>query len=157
MNDRWRVDVGVAVLDTEYDDLAVPDASSGAIGFGDQFFTLASEFPRAPDLSYTVGLQYDADVAGGGGVTSRLQYGWRDDTRMHPNDAVAVVQPSYGLLNFRFNYDSPERNYRVALFADNLTDEEYLISAFATENLGVTLSTAGRPRQYGAELTFFID
>ncbi len=157
LNDNWRVDVSIAAIDTEYDELLLPDDDAIDVGFGDNFFSLASEFPRAPDTSYTAGIQYDADVPGGGAITSRLQYGWRDDTRMHPNDAIAVIQPSYGLLNFRLHYHSPERNYRISLFGDNLTDEEYLISAFSTENLGVSLSTAGRPLQVGAELTFFIN
>ena len=76
---------------------------------------------------------------------------------MHPNDAIAVRQPSYGLLNFRLHYHSRERNYRISLLGGNLTGEEYLISAFSTEILGISPSTAGRPLQVGAELTFFIN
>ena len=76
---------------------------------------------------------------------------------MHPNEAVAFVQDAYGLLNLRVNYSAPDEKYRVSLFGDNLTDENYLLSGFSTENLGISLNTIGRPRQVGVEVQFLID
>ena len=157
LSNSWRADFSIAFLDTNYETLVLPDDSTLAVGFGTEFFTLDTPFPLAPETSFTLGLQNTADLGNGGNVTSRLSYGWNDDYRMHPNDAVAVVQEAYGLLNLRVAYNAPDDKYRVTFFGDNLTDEYYLLSGFSTENLGIALNTVGRPRQIGVEIQVLID
>jgi outer membrane receptor protein involved in Fe transport len=65
--------------------------------------------------------------------------------------------PSYGLLNARLQYDSPNRDWSISAFGNNLTNVFYTLNETPFDTgftVGMRLKDPGRPRSYGIELSF---
>jgi iron complex outermembrane receptor protein len=79
----------------------------------------------SPDLSFTLGLNYQQDLWGGV-LKGALNYGWTGaaETNNGPN---SVRAESYGLLNLRVEWDSDDEdnNWSVALVGSNILGEDY--------------------------------
>lgn len=109
-----------------------------------------NEFPGAPNLTATVGLNYRNDS--GIFVGTDLNYqgeSYLDNDNSRESDSRA-------LLNVKLGYE--QENYSVYVWATNLTDREYITTAFVSDE---TLSqsglvqdyrTPGAPRMVGASV-----
>ena len=144
--DNLRFDGNFGLLDTEYTDTG----TSQDIQIGDTF-------QQAPELTYSVGVQYDADLGNGGSTVFRLDYSYTDSYVRARERQRQTGQDAFGLLNARFTYSPPENNWRLALFGTNLTDEAYLNSGFLSTGTTQDLATIGRPREIGVSFEFFVD
>jgi iron complex outermembrane recepter protein len=118
----------------------------------------ASKFIRAPENSYTIGLQYVTTLSGRGAELSwNLDYGWKDDHETTNTGTNNVTIEAYGLLNGRVQYAPPGGRWTVAMLGTNLTDEPYLIggfdSAMKEHIIGVVQHDYGRPREYAVQVS----
>jgi iron complex outermembrane recepter protein len=156
--DNFLINLGIGILDTAYTQIN-PGTMTGHLPL-----TTGTEFAQAPDSSYTIGLQHTAMTRGGGTWVSRLDYNyqgqfWRSEPFLRV-DAYQAVPDGYeesgdwGILNMRFAYSPADANYEVAFFGTNLTDEYNINSGFFHGIWGYDFATVGRPREYGASLTF---
>lgn len=136
LNDVVTLDGALGYLDSEYTDIGSVSAS----------VTTESDFARAPKLSYSLSLSADWDT-----VSARLDYGWRDDFRSVIADANFLTQEAYGLLNANITYAPANMQWKISVFATNLTDEEYLVSGleFRGSPRGVAQLEPGRFREFG--------
>ena len=143
-SDSFAVNFTLNTLDTEYTDVGL----ATTIQVGDQF-------PYAPESGYSVGLQWDNDLSGGGSIMARFDYGWIDDVvtfrdrRFHWPSSANVA---YGLSNGRITYTPPAGNWDVALLATNLTNEFYRQGGFPAVLAGVDQGVVGRPREFGVTI-----
>ena len=153
--DRLQFTAGIGVIDTNYTFAGVFDGRDG--------IAPGSKFAYAPDNSFALGVQYGIPMSNGGEITLVGNYGWMDDytrdaayQRNHVDaDGGIVLEPSYGILNARLVYDSPDRNYSVSLWGRNLTDEFYINGGFDTRNVwGYDFAIIGRSREVGLSLGF---
>ena len=64
---------------------------------------------------------------------------------------------TFGLLNARLVYRAPTREWEVAVFGGNLTDELYLQGGFNPAILGLDYSHIARPREAGVSLKLFFE
>lgn len=149
LNDHVSVDASFASLDAEYTRL---DPGVTAV-------TLDSDFPRAPDFSYAVGLEFNGSLGSAGMVTARLDWGWKDSYRLLTADNVSVdnTQESYGLLGARIDFEPGNApNWRFSVFGTNLTDEEYATGgvSFKTFPQGHIQVEPGRPQEFGATVEY---
>jgi len=150
------ITAGLNLLDTEYTDYEAAaksfNGTPGTVNFG--FDASGESLLRAPDLSYFVSLTKDFSV-GDARVPLIVTYSYTDsylfDFIVEPETA-ALKQDSYGLLTARLSYVSPDETWQVALFGNNLTDEEYFDDVVAS-GPGVRGSW-GAPRTYGVEVNF---
>lgn len=133
-------------LNTEYTDTG----TSQDIQIGDTF-------QQAPELTYSVGAQYDADLENGGSALFRLDYAYTDSYVRSRERQRQTGQDAFGLVNARASYSPPDNNWRLALFGTNLTDEAYLNSGFLSTGTTQDLATIGRPREIGVSFEFFFD
>ncbi len=133
------------------------DAQYDELG-GAQGVTLASEFARTPEYSYSIGGTYTYPLDTGGETAFHLDWGWKDSQRTNNTDSNSVIIDSYGLLNARFEYTAPDERWSVAVFGTNITDEVYLISGFDSaikeQIVGIVQHDLGRPAEYGVTLKF---
>lgn len=150
-------------VDASYDESL--RGRSGAIAV-----TPATPFFRSPELSYSLGINYTQPLANNGEMSFDLNYGHKDEQASYPNPTNMVILPSYGLLNGRIEYTSPN-GWRLALVGTNLTDEYYLTNGFdpagpstkPTPGLpggvhdsvfGFEMLDVGRPQEFGVELRY---
>lgn len=133
-----------------------------------QDISLDTEFQQAPDLTYNIGLQYDASLTNGGSVTTRIDYAYSDKfwrslnfLRMDwygpknggPVPAGIDESGDWGVVNARVTYTPAAGNWRMSVFGTNLTNEYMLNSGFFHGIWGYNFATVSRPREAGISLT----
>jgi outer membrane receptor protein involved in Fe transport len=113
----------------------------------------------APDHSLSVGARLTA-ATGLGEFVFTPTYAYQSKTFFDIfNDERDRVQDEfqdgYGLLNARLKFTPAGRdNVEIALFADNLTDEDFIIDAGNTgDGFGIPTFIAGEPRTYGVTVS----
>jgi iron complex outermembrane receptor protein len=154
------VSVGAGFLDTGYTKLA-PGTMSGHLPL-----TLGTEFEDAPGTSYTIGFQHTASLKSGAAFVTRLDYNyqgqfWRQPPFLRvtayeaiPDNAGYDESGDWNLLNLRLTYEPANKNWSASFFGTNLTDEYMINSGFFHGIWGYDFATVGRPREYGASLTY---
>lgn len=103
-------------------------------------------------------VQYSVDLKNEDRLTARFDYVWQSPIVFASVTDVPWNEPilrngSYGLVNGRIAYDNAAWDATVALFARNLTNKKYYISAIGARPLGVSLMSVGEPRFIGIEIT----
>ena len=156
--ESFLVSFNLGLLDTEYTDLP-PNQRSGHLPW-----TGDTEFARAPETSYSLGLQHTADLEGGASLTTRVDYMYQDQFwRFEPflrMDAYPSIPPGYdesgdvGVLNVRLTYAPGDADWAFSLFGTNLTDEYMINSGFFHGIWGFDFATVARPREAGASFEF---
>ncbi len=141
--DGLRFDIGLGYTDSEFQD--VP-AAVGPIN--------GNRLPFAPEWTVSLAAQYDIETSAGT-FTPRIDYRLQSEVFFTAFNLPLERQESYGLLNARLGWTDPDKRFNVAVFAQNLTDEEYFTfgqDALATQ--GVAYSYLGRPREFGVSAGF---
>jgi iron complex outermembrane receptor protein len=137
------VQLGLGYLDAEYDELAP--------GIG---WSIDNELPDAPELSVNAAIQYAMDLSSGATLTMRLDASWKDKTYKDPFNVEAIAQDSYLLSNARVSWLSADEQWQLAVFALNLSDEDYITSSTSVAAFGINTANYGRPRQWGVSLNY---
>ncbi|MDX1562179.1 MAG: TonB-dependent receptor [Gammaproteobacteria bacterium] len=150
--DRLLLQANIGLLDTKY-----TDSQSPAV-------TLNTEFSRAPDETYNLGIQYDADLSGGGNLSYRLDASytggyWRSSTPSLRRNAYGVPHSfeagDYWNFNGRVTYTPSDSRYEVSLYGTNLTNDYHLNSGFLHNIWQFDFATVDRPREVGVGMTMF--
>ncbi|MBB6522143.1 TonB-dependent receptor [Pseudoteredinibacter isoporae] len=138
INDVFSVDGAFGYLNADYTRIESDRASVG----------LDSDFARAPEISYAIGLEADW-----GETIARIDYGWKDDFRSVTPDANFIQQEAYGLLNANVRCRPEGSNWQLSIYGTNLTDEHYLVSGIAVLNpVGIAQVEPGRFREFGVKI-----
>lgn len=150
LGDRFTLQASGAYLDTGYDEGEIP------VGVG-QGIPLV-EFAQAPEFSYSLSGEYVQPISDKVEAKFRLEWQGQSKTYLTVDSRDPYrVEPGYGVLNGRITIGSPDDRWRVSLWALNLTDKTYRISAFDLYNNGLVgqyFSILGAPRTYGVDLRF---
>lgn len=134
-----RLDASVGYLDARY--LSLGDAVE---------ISLDNEFAQTPKWTFNVGGQYTLDLDGNGSVTGRLDYSYRSDHFIDPQNSPGLFQEGYGLLGGRLAYSPESERWTLAIYGTNLTDEEFTVGGLgAILSLGFDEAVRGRPREFG--------
>ena len=107
------------------------------------------ELQGTPKNSYLISVNYDGD----NGIFGNLSYSHKDDVLAIPANDLRL--PSVNLVNGRIGYNFDMSNgtqATVALWGQNLFDEEYLIDSLPFETFAFRTQVFGTPRTYGATL-----
>ena len=96
----------------------------------------------APQFTYNLAAQYRSD----GAFLPRRELQGNGKTFF--DDANRLKQNPFALVNARIGYERD--NYGVYLFANNLFETEYLLTAFTA--LGVDRGGYGNPRTFGLQV-----
>jgi iron complex outermembrane receptor protein len=169
--ERLRYNVNLGLIDTQYRaagtfataglDLSMPIVVPLSAANGTGISSLDAPFAYAPEMSASLGIQYEVPFASGASLTVVGNYGWRDEyVRDTSNHRIArdengniEFEPAYGLLNSRLVYAPAEGNWTASLWATNITDEQYVNGGFDTRTVwGYNFSVVGPPREVGVGL-----
>ncbi len=88
-------------------------------------FSAGHRLPYVSENTFSISPQLDFPLTSGGSVLARLDYAYRDDFFGQIANSPFEREKGYGLINGRIEYRSAERNWSVALYGINLTDETY--------------------------------
>jgi len=118
-----------------------------------------------PRDNYSLSFAYQFKIGEGSSLTPRLDYygqsqictGIRSNfsiTQIDTTEAEACSK-AYELLNARIEWSSPESNWKVALGATNLTDQEYYLNKFDLSAFGqpTVEGQPGAPREWYVQFT----
>jgi iron complex outermembrane receptor protein len=109
--------------------------------------------PYAPDWQVGAGLIYEFPATRFGEITAAINYRSQDDFYSTPKKQTHTV--GYELWDARLELARiplvKRGGLRVALWAQNLADEEYQLS---TTNLGMISAQFGRPRSTGVDMMY---
>jgi outer membrane receptor protein involved in Fe transport len=109
------------------------------------------KFDRVPEWTLYLAGSYDFET-GGGTVTPRVSYSYRDHFFTDVDNTPELAQKGYGLLDASLTFKS-DKNRSLSLFGRNLTKADYIDVAIGSA-FG-NLAVGGAPRTWG--LQFKID
>ena len=132
------LEANVGYTDAEYKKL---DPAAG--------LTEDSEYTFTPQRTGSVAAEYSVPV-GGGEFTSRVDYSYRSDIEFVPDSTPFTRQESLGLWNARMVYQPTDKDWIVALWGRNLSDEIYRTQSLDFLHLtGYASSGFSVGREYG--------
>ena len=138
-------------LDAEYDDFPdyfkyLFDSGTGLWGNIDQDVS-GQTMQRAPKFTGTLSAKYEMELADGVlALSGNLYY-----TSKYYFDADETLEePSYTTVGLRAAWTDPSQRYTVALYGNNVTDEEY--RAAVNETFSGPTAVWAAPATYGASV-----
>jgi iron complex outermembrane receptor protein len=140
--DNLSIDGSLSYINVNYNDASV--APAGLHG--------NETFPYTPDWTYSIGVQYDADV--GPGMTHfRFDGSYRSsiftDTANSPWSRI----PGVFLGNARIWYTTEDEDWEVGLEVQNLFDEYHFMSVSdISRSLGLVTGVPGLPRTWAVSI-----
>lgn len=141
-------------IDAEYDSVALDLSGDGVINSVDKNLNI----PRAPEISWSLGLTHDLDIGSWGYMTSRINYSYRDDMA-YTDDNRGVID-ELKMLDAGLDFYSNDGHWVFSLYGRNLLDEVNHggdtqlpndIGGFPT---GGTFSPLTPGIRYGAEVNY---
>ena len=136
--DNFSIDGHYGYLDSEVNDLIIPTA-------GGDVDVSGNPLNAAPEHSANISLNYDLSTAFGQ-LDFRLSYTHIDDHRRSYTDDRIQIDAA-DLLDFSVGWESDDGDWRAALWAKNLTDEDYISHLYVIGPGGV--GVWGPPQTFG--------
>jgi iron complex outermembrane recepter protein len=132
-----------------------------ADGYPDQQISLAGcELPRAPNFSGFVGASYVFNFGEGGDLELASNLQFVDDQFFTQFNRANVAQDSYSVWNARLTWRTTDNKVAIALYGENLSDEEYFTNSLesgvptAGVDAAVPQYFVGAPRTWGIKAQF---
>ncbi|HEY6816180.1 MAG TPA: TonB-dependent receptor [Croceibacterium sp.] len=140
--DNLSIDGSLSFIDVDYDEASV--APAGLNG--------SETFPYTPEWTYSLGIQYDADV-GSGLAHFRLDGAYRSEIFTDTTNSSWSRIPGRFLSNARIWYTTEDEAWEVGLEVQNLFDEyHYLSVSDVTRSLGAVTGVPGLPRTWAVSV-----
>ncbi len=153
LSESLQVDFAVTYLDAEFKDVLLLDPKNPVLGVQD---LEGKQLPRAPELKYTLGLQYTLRLEDGNAIIFRGDYKWQDDVFFSAFNNPVLGQRSYSWAKARITYQNDLNNWEAAVFIDNISDEEVATNATFNGDIidSIVTGNMAPPRTYGLDLRY---
>jgi iron complex outermembrane receptor protein len=142
--DGWSIDASVSALDFEY------TSAKDAKGFLANTSIPASAItPYTPELSYSVGAQYDQNISSGT-ISYRLDGAYQGKLYTNAENTSWSKIPGRLVSNARVTWANDD-GWKLGVEVQNLADKYYFQSVSdATTSLGLVTGVPAMPRTYSA-------
>jgi iron complex outermembrane receptor protein len=142
--DGLTLQLSGSALSSNVEDIILPDTVT----------EVEHDLPQAPGFSGNALARYEFGLGNGlASVQADVQY--TDDFCFTVLCAPVEKEDGYTVLNARIGYGAQDGRWEVALFGDNLSDEEYRVYAFDSSLFaGVVAGVYAKPRTYGIHAIF---
>ena len=139
------IDGSIAFLDFEY--TTDTDANGNLVGTGILGTNIT---PYTPELTYSFGIQYDHELAGGSVIGARFDGSYQGDVFTNAENTSWAKVDGRFLGNARLSYKSADNDWLVALEVQNVFDKFYWLSKsdVASNALGLVTGVPGLPRTW---------
>ena len=154
LGERLVLLASVGYIDAEYDEVRFDLNGDGAIDGKDE----GLDIPRAPELTWSVGLTHDLDIGDWGYMTSRVTYSYRDEMMFTDNNLGYIDE--IDMLDAGLDFHSNSGHWIFSLYGRNLLDESnhggdtQLPDDIFGIPTGGTFSPLTPGIRYGAEVTY---
>ena len=128
LSDNFELQFALSSLDTEITSGILPTDTDGDGAVDTQVNVAGNDMPFAPDLSYTLALNYSR-MTNMGELGFNISYA-HTDKQYHTayNDDDFGYSEENDLVDVRLQLTAPNDSWRLALLGKNITDERYLVS-----------------------------
>jgi iron complex outermembrane receptor protein len=142
--DGLTLQLSGSALSSNVEDIILPDTVT----------EVEHDLPQAPSFSGSGLARYEFGLGDGlASVQADVQYS--DDFCFTVLCAPVEKEDGYTVLNARVGYGAEDGRWEVAVFGDNLTEEEYRVYAFDSSLFaGVVAGVYGKPRTYGVRAIY---
>ncbi len=135
-------------LGAAYIDTTVKDVPDGAGVLQDRHAV------SAPDWSFNASARYEWEIFKGS-MAAIATYSYQGKTYFDIQNPDIAKEDGYSLTNLRLEWLSPDQDWTIAAFVNNVTDEEYLVYTFDfTGSFGFNQQAYGKPRWAGASIRY---
>lgn len=144
------LDANVAYLHARYDSFITLDTSNNPVDLTDQPFS-------SPKWTFNLGAAYELPLSNGA-LRFSTNFAYTSSVNLSPGqpgvpitvyNPASLTQDGYGLLDARISWHIDSQDLDVAIFAKNLTDKYYFLSAANGQSLGWNAASPGEPRTIG--------
>ncbi len=139
------IEASGSYTDFEINDLGAAEGVSGGP-------SLDSMAPGTPEWKFNVGAQYTIDMDGFGTITPRFDLYYQSKIFNEYTNNPIAVEPGYAIANARITYDSPEKDWSLALGITNLFDKFYYVNRFIQAGGHTYTGQPSRPREWSLTL-----
>jgi iron complex outermembrane recepter protein len=115
-----------------------------------------NDLPDAPQFTFSNIIRYEHSISNDLTLTPMLMTSYQSDAFKSVENTPLIESDSYWLLNTRVALREGN-HWELAAWANNLTDEEYIVDAFDQSGQGVYIYNYGMPRTYGMNFTYRFD
>jgi iron complex outermembrane receptor protein len=153
ITDSLRVLAAFGYTNSSYDKVTLDLNGDGLVNQADEDL----DIPRAPELTYSLGLSHTTEFADAGELVSRLSYAYRDESAYTDSNLGYLTEQEMVDAGMDFYADSG--GWSVGIYAKNLLDEvkhggdTQLPATLGGVPLGGTFSPLAKGRVFGIELT----
>lgn len=149
ISDAFFLQAGLAYVNSEITD---SDLFVGDI-YATGLYSLEGQTPaNTPEYNANLVANYTAELNSDWLAKFQLEYSYRSEQSLAPiaieEEESVLLEPAYGLLNFRMTLDNLVKGLTFSAWAENLTDEEYRLTA-GDNTLGGFFEIYGSPRTWG--------
>ena len=147
----WYLQLNAGILDPTYEEFNNP-VDGGADFSGNQI-------PLTPRRELSALARYDFEVNDGAILAVQVDTSYKSSTFFQAQNDDTFIgsllqEDSFTLWNARISYATGDGKWVGALFARNLTEEEYFGSGFEIAPLGIVAIKPGPRRYFGASLEY---
>ncbi len=114
------------------------------------------DLPNAPKLNFSNIIRYEYALSNNFTLTPMLITSYQAETFKSVENTPLIQSDDYWLVNTRVSLQQG-KHWELAAWANNLTDEVYVIDAFDQSGQGVYIFNYGMPRTYGLNFTYRFD
>lgn len=154
--DGMQVTGSIAYLDGVYDEFIGESALTGdPIDRAGESFLFVPDFQSHLSVQYSFPLDNPGPGWLKGWLTPRLDWYYQSSVDYAGPELPQATQPGYNLLHARLSFDFDDDRSQVALWAKNLTDEDYfqqITGSAAT--FGEIVRFYNPPRTFGVEISY---
>lgn len=154
VTDNLVVLASMGYIDAEYDSVREDLNTDGVIDVADENLDL----PRAPELTYSIGANYDVDIGQWGFMTARANYAYRDEMFFTDSNLGFINQVD--MLDAGLDFQSNSGEWIFSIYGRNLLDEAshggdtQLPDSIGPVPTGGTFSPLTPGIRYGLEVTY---
>lgn len=148
--DHLLIRGGVGYTDASYDVWQFIDPVTGS-----RENLSSNKFALVPKYTYSLSAQYTVPV-GSGDLSFSAVLNGNSSYFLSPENRLDFKQKNFALLSGRLSYTPEDKNWEVAIFASNITDEYYHTfgSVYGLPAGPLLVPVSGAPRMVGASLTY---
>ncbi|WOR15258.1 TonB-dependent receptor [Hyphomonas sp. FCG-A18] len=153
VTDSLVFDLSLGLLDAQYSNVQFDLNGDGVVNAADE----ALDLPRAPELTYSVGLVHDMELGSWGEVSSRMNYAYRDESAFTDNNLGFILDQE--ILDIGIDIRPHGAPWELGFYGRNLLDsvlhgtDGQLPATLGPAPLGGTFSPLTKGRVFGAQLT----
>ncbi|WP_295870568.1 TonB-dependent receptor [uncultured Zhongshania sp.] len=149
VTDSLLLTASIGWLDAEYQDVKADLNGDGNIDSEDEDLDL----PRAPELTYSVGVNHDLSLGSVGYIASRISYAFRDESAYTDNNKGFITEQK--MLNAGVDFHTNDESWVVGIYGNNLLDDvKHGGDTQLPASIGGTFAPLAKGRVIGLEVTY---